>query len=31
MGQIAGKAPAKPCVLFYGVGGIIAFTKQNAL
>lgn len=23
MGQILGKAPVKPCVLFYGVGGII--------
>lgn len=31
MVQTAGKAPVKPCALFYGVGGIIAFTEQNAL
>lgn len=31
MGQIAGKAPANPCALFYGVGGIVALTVQNTL
>jgi hypothetical protein len=31
MGKIARKAPVKPCVLFCGVGGILALMAQNTL